>query len=303
MRTLLLAVALLALAPAASACDVCGCSIGGNYFGILPQFHRHFIGFRWSEQRFNSSHTRAALLAGDDVTDEHFRTVDMMARFYPWQRVQMLVLAPYHDFRRTEHGVPVHTQGLGDISLLANYVLFDSGDSLHRAWQHTFTIGGGLKLPTGKHHLYNPEGELYHANLQPGTGSTDFMVSATYTLRRGAWGLSSDGIARFNTGNKDHYRFGNRLSGSARIFYWKNLHGITLLPNAGVFSDYSQANQDQGEAVDNTGGVVTLATAGLDVYTGHFSIGFTWQQPVYQNLGGGAVSAQNRWMATFNYIF
>ncbi|MCC7504199.1 MAG: hypothetical protein IT259_02810 [Saprospiraceae bacterium] len=303
MRTLFIAVALLAFMPSMSACDVCGCSIGGNYFGILPQFHRHFIGLRWSEQQFNSSHTRAALLAGDDVTDEQFRTIDLLARFYPWQRVQILALAPYHDFQRTEHGLPIHTQGIGDVSVLANYIVFDSGDSLRRSWRHTLTLGGGLKLPTGKHTLYNTEGELIHPNMQPGTGSTDFMISAAYTLRKGAWGLSTDGIARLNTANNDEYRFGNRLSGSAKIFYWNKIGPFTLLPNLGVFSDYAQPNRDKGETVDNTGGLVTLATSGLEVYTGRFSIGFTYQIPVYENLGDGAIDARNRWMATINYIF
>jgi len=303
MRTLFLTVALLAFGSVASACDVCGCSIGGNYFGILPQFHRHFVGVRYSEQSFRSAHSRSAAELGHFDSDEQFRTVDVLGRFYPLRRLQMLVLAPYHDFRRTENGVLTHSQGLGDASVLGNFILLNTGDSLRRTWQHTLTVGGGIKLPTGQHRLKDAEGQLLHANLQPGSGSTDFMLSAAYTLRRGAWGLATDVLGRLNTTNHHDYHFGNRLSGSAKFFYWKTMRRVSFLPNAGVFADHAAANLDGNSFAEGTGGSIALATLGLDVYAGHFSMGITIQQPVYQDLGGGKIQSNTRWMTTLNYIF
>ena len=304
MRTLFFAVALLALLPAASACDVCGCSIGGNYFGILPQFRRHFVGLRWSEQSFQSAHTRTLARAGQFDSEESFRSVDVMGRFYVLSRLQMLVLAPYHEFRRVENHGETRSKGLGDMSLLASYVLFDTGDSTRRKWQHTLTFGGGVKLPTGQHNRTNPEGERLHPNLQPGSGTTDFMLSAAYTLRRGAWGLTTDVLGRLNTANhQQEYQFGNRISGSTKVFYWKNVRKLVLLPNAGVFADAARANRGDADFTEGTGGFIALATLGLDVYAGHFSAGFTFQQPLSQNLGGGKVHSNARWMATINYLF
>ncbi|MCW5922699.1 MAG: hypothetical protein KIS77_10155 [Saprospiraceae bacterium] len=304
MRTLFIAVALLAILPGASACDVCGCSIGGNYFGILPQFHRHFVGLRWSEQSFQSAHSRNAAEAGHFDSDESFRTVDLLGRFYPFRRIQMLVLMPYHDFRRLEGAQTTHTQGLGDASIMAGYILLDTGDSLDRKWQHTLTLNGGVKLPTGDHNRTSPEGKLLHPNLQSGSGTTDFMLAATYTLRRGAWGFTADALGRLNTTNRQHdYRFGNRISGSAKAFYWKNKGRLTFLPNAGVFADAAQANTGDRDFTEGTGGAIALATAGLDVYMGRFSTGFTFQHPFWQHLGDGKVHSRNRWMATLNYIF
>jgi len=303
MRTLIIAVMLLAFGPVASACDACGCSIGGNYFGILPQFHRHFVGLRWSEQSFRSAHTRDAAQSGRFDSEEHFRTVDVLGRFYPLRRLQMLVLAPYHDFHRTERGLSVHSQGLGDATILGNYIVVNTGDSLSRRWQHTLTLGGGVKLPTGQHRLKNAEGQLLHANLQPGSGSTDFMLTAAYTLRNGAWGLASDVFGRLNTANRHGYHFGNRISGSAKVFYWKNLGRAALLPNAGVFADHAAPNTEDRFVAESTGGSIALATLGLDVYLGNFSMGLTFQQPFIQQLGGGTIQANTRWMATANYIF
>ncbi len=303
MRTLLLTVALLAFGSAASACDVCGCSIGGNYFGILPQFHRHFVGIRYSEQNFQSAHSKKAANLGQFDSEEKFRTVDVLGRFYPLRRLQLLVLLPYHDFRRVENGVLTHSQGLGDASILGNFLLLDTGDSLGKRWQHSLTVGGGIKAPTGQHSKKDHEGKLLLENLQPGSGSTDFMLSATYTLRRGAWGFTSDVLGRLNTANHHDYHFGNRASGSAKVFYWKQLRRISFLPNLGVFAENSGSSRDGKNYVSNTGGSIALATLGLDVYTGHFSFGCTVQQPFYQDLGAGAIQANTRWMTTLNYIF
>ena len=139
--------------------------------------------------------------------------------------------------------------------------------------------------------------------MQPGSGSTDFMVTAGYTLRRNAWGFTADVLGRLNTTNRDGYHFGNRLNGSLKAFYWKNFRKFSLLPNAGIFTDFSDLNRDGDVYADETGGVIGLATLGLDIYAGHFSFGGTYQQPVFQDLGGARIQAEARWMATLNYIF
>ncbi|MBK6993588.1 MAG: hypothetical protein KA138_10555 [Saprospiraceae bacterium] len=303
MRTLFLTVALLAFGSVASACDVCGCSIGGNYFGILPQFHRHFVGIRYSEQSFRSAHSLSAARLGNYDSDEQFRTADVLGRFYPLRRLQMLALVPYHDFHRNDNGAVTHSQGVGDASVLASYILLDTGDSLRQSWQHTLTMGGGIKLPTGRHALKDSEGKLLHENMQPGSGSTDFMLTAAYTIRRGAWGFTADVLGRLNTTNHHDYHFGNRVSGSVKAFYWKNMPKFSLLPNIGIFSDHAAASRDGNAFAEGTGGNIALATLGLDVYAGHFSLGCTVQQPVFQDLGGGKIHSNTRWMTTLNYIF
>lgn len=301
MRTLFVAVALLAVLPAASGCDVCGCSIGGNYFGILPQFQRNFIGFRWSYETSNTSLSADALRQERYHSIETFRAVDLVARFYPARRWQVMLLAPYRWNQQVEDGVSSGVHGVGDLSLMANYILFNTGDSLAARRRQTLSIGSGIKLPSGRHKLPAIDGGALNPNIQPGTGSTDFLFSAAYTLRLGAWGAATDVLARLNTSNDQHYKFGNRLSGSAKIFYWKNLRRFTLLPNAGVFLDAAQANRDDRSQLAGSEGVTTLATLGIEVYTGRFSAGATFQPPVWQSRP--TVKANARWMLTFNYIF
>lgn len=301
MRTLFLAAAFLVIQSEAAACDVCGCSIGGNYFGILPQFHRHFIGLRWSTESSYTGLSGALLQAGKYHSTEQFSSLDLVARFYPARRWQVLMLAPYHWYHQTEDGKQTSVQAPGDVSVLANYVLLDTGDSTRYRWRHTLSLGGGLKLPTGRHDFDASDGGTLNPNLQPGTGSTDFLLSAAYTLRRGAWGLSADLLARLNTANDRSYHFGNRLSSTAKLFYWTNWHGLTLLPNAGIFGDAAQNNRDGDTVLKGSKGFTAFATLGCDAYFGHFSAGFSVQPPVWQSRL--TVQANTRWMLTFNYIF
>lgn len=301
MRSLILVAMLLLCSIGAQACDVCGCSIGGNYFGILPGFQRHFIGLRWFSESSNTALSSKALQAGDFHSSEQFQSLDLMARFNPSHRWQALLVAPYRNYRQTDSGNSSQSKGLGDVSLMANYILFNTGDSIKYRWRQTLSVGGGIKLPTGQNKIAASDGALLHPNLQPGTGSTDFLLSAAYTLRRKGWGGTADMLLRLNTANKQSYLFGNHLSGSVKLFYWTNLGQVALLPNAGIFMDAAQANRDNNVRIDGSEGISNFATLGLDAYFGHFSAGANFQPPVWQSRT--TVQTKARWMFTLNFIF
>lgn len=302
MRTLLIAGMLFCFAATSThACDVCGCSIGGNYFGILPQFNRHFIGLRWTAERSYTATSPLALREGRYHSEEYFRSADLVARFYPGHRWQVLALVPYRIQEQREGERLLQVQGMGDVSLLAHYILLNTGDSLSRRWKQTLTLGGGIKLPIGRSDHTSEDGIRLHPNLQLGSGSTDLLFAAAYTLRRNAWGWSSDLLFRWNTENSDGYHFGNRLIGSSKFFYWKSMKGYALLPNIGVFMDAGMPNRDQGKAVHQSGGTAAFYTLGLDVYAGRFSAGLTVQPPLWQTRE--TVQYGTRWTVHTNFIF
>lgn len=302
MRTLLIAGVLVCLmATRAVACDVCGCSIGGNYFGILPQFNRHFVGVRWTAERSRTATSALALRQGRYHSEEYFRSADLVARFYPGRRWQVLALAPYRMQEQRESGRTLHAEGLGDVSLLAHYILLNTGDSTGHRWQQTLTLGGGVKLPVGRSDLASADGIRLHPNLQLGSGSTDLLFAAAYTLRQNAWGWNSDVLFRLNTANADGYHYGNRVIGSSRLFYWKNIRQYALLPNAGVFLDAGMPNRDHGRVVPQSEGTALFYTLGLDVYAGRFSTGLSLQPPLWQTRE--TVEYGTRWTVHANFIF
>ncbi len=300
---LLMAGAVLATPRMAQACDVCGCSGGGGYFGILPQFQRHFVGMRWQE-RVLDSYSPATSLESASNGHSVFRTLDLWGRWYPLRRLQILAFMPVHFFEQTENESIVRTRGLGNASLMANYTVFNTGDSLMRIWKHSFQIGGGVQLPTGPYRLTDSDGVRYHANLQPGTGSTDALINLIYTLRRGRVGMQVDAQTRINTTNANQYRFGNRQNAALRLFWWKKLNNtISILPRAGVSLDVAQKDVWYDSRQRETGGSMVFADVGADVYLGNLAIGAGFQKPLQYNLGTGGITPRGNLNISATWAF
>lgn len=300
---LLLAGAVLAVPRDVRACDVCGCSGGGGYFGILPQFQRHFVGMRWQERVLDSYHPASSLEPAANARST-FRTLDIWGRWYPLRRVQVLAFVPVHFFEQNESTALIKTRGLGDATIIANYTLLNTGDSIMRTWKHSLQVGGGIKLPTGRYRLTDSDGVRYHANLQPGTGSTDALLNIIYTLRRRSLGLQVDAQTRLNTGNANRYRFGHRQNAAIRLFWWKNIgRNISVLPRAGFVLDAAQKDVWYGSTQEATGGYATFADVGLDVYIGDFAVGAGFQTPVWRHLGDGLVTPKGNLSVTATWMF
>ncbi|MDX8401851.1 MAG: hypothetical protein R8K47_04400 [Mariprofundaceae bacterium] len=105
--------------------------------------------------------------------------------------------------------------GLGDISLLYLRDLWKDADIRTR---FRFTLGAGIKAPTGKDDHRSKKGELVHMMMQTGTGSWDGILYAGGTM---AFGEHADGGAQwlvlpsatfqFNGRNKLGYKVGDRF--------------------------------------------------------------------------------------------
>lgn len=273
------------------ACDICGCGVGNAYYGIMPQSYRNFVGVRYRYRTYDS-HLNSQLLR----TKETFQTTELWGRFYPTQRIQMLAFVPYNFNYQSDAATSSRLNGLGDITVLANYNVFNTNmDTTDRAVNHTLLLGGGIKLATGRSNFVNDGSLGANANFQLGTGSTDFLLNAIYTLRYRSWGWNSDVSYRMTTTNAQHYRFGNRLSGSTSVFYVTSTgKKLTLMPNAGITAEYSSRDLKDGVRNSQTGGYATLATAGVEAYFGRFVAGANVQQPLVQNLSGGDSRAKQR---------
>jgi hypothetical protein len=287
------------------ACDVCGAA-GGNSLGILPGFKKHFIAARWSERSFVSSHTPSLSETGiytSTKSTEHFNTLDIWGRFYAHKRVQLFVFVPFSVNTKidAEFGTD-RFYGLSDISLMTNYVVVNTGDSLTHKVKHNLLLGGGIKLPTGK---YGKEGaaNMVIPNMQLGTGSFDFLFNTIYNLRVKSYGINFDFNYRVNTVNRKQYQFGNKFNTSIKGFYWHNIQRSVLMPNAGFYFEHSMKDFKNGIERVYTGGYSFMATAGIDLYIRSFGIGFNFMQPIKNNFAQGYVKAQQRYTINLTYLF
>lgn len=300
MRKFLLFSTFFVVSTKLFACDICGCSSAMNYYGILPQFHKNFVGARYYSRAFNSTHPPSIIYSGDLKSDEHYKTVDFWARFYPFKnkKTQTFVFVPINYFKKFEDKTSTTNSGLGDISLTTNYTLINSGDSLFKKTKHTWLIGGGVKLPSGK---YKPT--IANPNMQLGSGSFDFIVNTIYTIRYNKLGLNTEATFKLNGKNKNNYRFGNRFSISESLFYWKRFKKISWMPHCGAIFEIGNKDKSYNITQSYTGGYSSFASFGSEFYLTHFSFGASYQHPISQNLFEGYTSVKNRLIINLIYLF
>lgn len=297
MRQLLCVVLLLAgtIQPV-RACDVCGCSASNQYLGILPQFHRHFIGLQYQYRSFNSSHP--SLFAGkpDEKSEEQYNSMQVWGRYYVGKRLQLFAFLPYSSNKRTADGVTTTTSGISDVSVLANMLLVRA-DSTRGDIKQTLLAGGGIKLPTGKYSGITALDRQGLPNMQAGTGSCDFVVNTNYTVRYKMAGINLDAAYTLTTMNKEQYKYGNRLNTGLLAFYWLRAGAFSILPQAGVRYEYTLHDYDNYERKwlnEQSGGYQCFATLGVQAYYKSLGLQATYGLPVSQHYGAGYVVAKQR---------
>ena len=300
MRRFLPISAFLIISLTTQACEFCGCGVGNFYLGILPQFHKQFVGVRYQALNYNSHVGLHPSLA----TSEHFQTAEAWARFYPTSRLQLLTLVPYHFNKQTTTSGQVHLEGVGDIPILINYNLYNTIkiDPLI-PFKHSIWLGGGIKLPTGKFDFIESSSAGANQNFQLGTGSIDFIVSGIYTLRYDKWGINADVTYKINTYNSNAYKFGNKLNGSISVIFVQQVKKVGIMPNVGVYTEQSARNTSGDAAITDSGGSANFFSMGIETYWKKISVGFNYRKPWNQNLSNGKIEALDRMMLHASYLF
>lgn len=303
-KVFFISLALLA-AHVAMGCDVCGCSLGGSYFGILPQFNKNFVGLRWSQARFHAYMNHQSDYLKPETSNDTYQKLELWGRYYVNKRIQLFAFIPYsfNSMKGTEQVVSSH--GLGDITLIGNYLLLNTGEDKTKKFKHTWMAGAGVKLPTGDSNLED-KGVLVNPNFQLGTGSLDFLLSTVYTLRYQKAGLSVESGYKINTRNRNDYVFGNQFHASSQVFYWQNAGVFAFLPNAGVYFEQAAKHRDGTILQANTGGSSVQLMAGLETYVKGFTVGFTYKHPVNQHYNSdniADITAKNSWSLSLTYNF
>lgn len=279
---------------ASNACDVCGCGSGGQYFGLLPVANRSFAGVQYQYYRFNTQHPSLFGNSRIERSTNTYSTVQAWGRYTMGKRVQFFAFVPYrYNLQQTDTGAYAE-KGIGDITVIADVVVLN--DKLGR-FTHQLLAGGGVKLPTGKYIGVTDMDRMGLPNMQPGTGSTDFVVNANYTVRRLAAGLNMDAIYSLTTSNSDQLKYGNRLGVGVVAFRFVDMGRVSLLPQAGARYEYALHDYDNYSRRwlnEQSGGYMTFATLGLQAYLNRVGLRAMYSHPVAQRYSVGYVQAKAR---------
>ncbi|WP_317502346.1 transporter [Flavobacterium sp. DG1-102-2] len=276
-------------------CDACGCSASGGGMGFSSMLNKNFVGLRYVNQSYTS---RDGIFNNSPWIDENFNTVQVWARIPVFKNFQVSAQLPYHFHNRQLSTGEQTIDGLGDITVLGMYTVYQTmTDST--LFVHTLQLGGGVKAPTGKYDADN-KGTV-NPSFQVGTGSWDYLLAAEYVIRHKDLGLNATVNYIYKTENEDHYRFGNQFNYSGTLFYVFEGSKFTFVPQAGLAGEVYATNKQFDEDVPDTKGDVLFGKVGLEAGTGRFSVGVNGMLPIAQNLTGGRVEANYRWSVNLNY--
>ena len=208
-----------------------------------------------------------------------------------------MVFLPFNaNKQETDDGGHSHTHyGFGDLTVIANYQLLQG--TKHQIWS-----GAGVKLPTGKFKPEDGHELVPAANMEPGSGSTDFLLTATDMIQFGKWAVYSNANYAINREAKD-FRFGNRLNAS--VLFARTIEGkkTVVVPNAGFYYENLASNKQSSRKIESTGGQALSGSGGIDIRFGKINVGMNVQLPLAQNFSDRQTEAKTRGMLQVIYMF
>jgi hypothetical protein len=281
-----------------SACEICGCSTGNFYLGLLPKFNNKFIGVRYRSMNYRT------LLKQDPTqfSNDYYSTIEIWSGWNLGKKWQVMAFVPFQMNRQITDDGNNTNSGLGDITLLTNYNIWNRRASIvsHQLW-----IGGGVKLPTGQYKVsFDPTAlNLGQPNGQIGTGSVDYLLSINHNASYMNWGLSTSVNYKVNTANTDQFKFGNRATANMLVYYRVTHNSFNVAPTIGGFFEQSNSNSYQSSDILLTGGHALFATTGLEMSYSRIAFGISLQAPLAQNYSDHQTTAQTRGLTHLTFTF
>ena len=284
------------LIPEKVFCDACGCSASGGSMGFATMLNSNFVGIRYFNQQYKS---RFGIYSNSPWYDENYNTTQVWARIPVIKNIQVSALIPYHSHNRDSETGEENITGLGDITVMAMYKLYQTHrDSTFFA--HTLHLGGGVKAPTGTYDEANNSGKA-NKSFQLGTGSWDFQLVSEYIIKRKKFGLNTMLNYTFKSENDKFYRYGNQFNYSGTFFYLYEKDKLSIAPQVGFAGEVYESNYSHKILQEETAGDILFGKIGFEVGRDKFSMGMNTMVPINQNLAVGNIEAKYRWSINLNY--
>ncbi len=200
--------------------------------------------------------------------------------------------------------------GLGDIALMGRYTFFKSETP-----DTTSVVAGivGVKFATGKTDAKTSDGMSFlDSHLQPGTGSTDYLIGLSYSHSLQRFSLSANLLGTITTEGKfgtTSHQFGNALNydvtGKYRIV--PEAFAPTrpqLFAALGINGEVREREKEDGATVIDSGGNTIYLSPGLQlVLAPHWVFEFSYQHAVYHNLYGTQLGETYKAIGGVTYLF
>lgn len=283
--------------PIAIFCDACGCSANGGSMGFSSMLDNNFVGLRFLKQSYTS---QDGIFDNSPWVDENFNTIQAWARIPISSKIQISGLIPYHFNERNWINKSEAIAGLGDITLIGLYSIYETKKD-STTFTHKLNAGLGIKIPSGKFDAANNFGTI-NKSFQLGTGSWDYQLLAEYVIKKKQLGLNSMLNYVIKTENEKKYQYGNQFNYASTLFYlFETKNETKIAPQLGIAGEMYQSNKQLGQIEADTLGDIIFGKLGLELGKDQFSLGLNAMVPVQQNLSNGKMEANYRWSINLNY--
>lgn len=200
--------------------------------------------------------------------------------------------------------------GIGDIALMGRYTFLKQENP-----DTTDILAGlfGVKFATGKTDAKTSDGsEFLDSHLQPGTGSTDWLLGLSYSHSLSRFSVSANLLGTITTGGKfgdRSHQFGNALNYDAGCKY--RVYPEKFSPAQpqyfialGVNGEVREREKIDGETAPDTGGNTTYLSPGVQlVLAPHWTIELSYQWAFLHNLYGTQLGETYKAIGAVTYLF
>jgi hypothetical protein len=231
----------------------------------------------------------------DNQVVEQYNTLELRGSFYVKEVWKTTIIVPFinnHQVIGDENRYIVN--GFSDPTIMESFQIYNSFKrEKGKKFVHRLEVGLGVKVPLG---MINKtyEAGVPNLDLQPGTGSFDFLGSLTYITKYKELGFYTNLNYKLNTFNIDEYKYGNTTNLTFNAFYQTKGEKISFMPSVGVYVEqmsldqnrYSEENMKTLTKYADTGGEILFANAGLKVFKGDFVLTTEFQKVMGSRLKG-----------------
>lgn len=186
-----------------------------------------------------------------------------------------------------DHG---DADGVGDLSVLAQYRFFDSSSV-------DASLIGGIKAPTGSTNEKDGNEKL-ETEFQPGTGSWDWLFGASSSVNAGGFGVHGNVLYNLTTEGSQNTEIGDAFFYNLGIVYtlFNDVHPgaehhdhshVTWDVMLELNGENRQKNEIDGNKEDNSGGDIIYLSPGIRVSSSSsWSMFISVGKPIYDDLNG-----------------
>lgn len=232
------------------------------------------------------------------------------------KRLAFSAILPFVNQRRESISQEEISNGIGDLTLLAQLNLRNPSLNILESKRDQFGIGIGVKVPSGQLFHEDDRGVVLSPDMQSGSGTFDFIVRAFH--QRNQFLIPNLSVFnnisyKYNTTNQHFgdkqreagraFKFGNEFIFKSHFFYQTLLGTSFITPDFGIQLRVSDPNEEQSINASNSGGLWINLPLGIAMLVNKKStIRIFGEIPVWQNIDGLQITTDYRLGIQFRHL-